>query len=194
MYAVEYTDKDGCNDTLYMYVTVRPLPPVKVLNPDTVLIKYGTEAKLIASGAYLYTWMPSGTLNNPNLVNPIATPKDPTLYHVYGVGENGCRNIDSVYVNIDYRANLFVPTAFTPNGDGKNDIFKVSNVTFQRLQEFKVYNRWGQEVYSTTDIKAGWDGNWRGQQQDMGVYQYVIKVAFPDGLIETYKGNVTLVR
>lgn len=194
MYAVEFTDKDGCNDTLYMFVTVRPLPPVKVLNPDTVLIKYGTEAKLIASGAYLYTWMPSGTLSNPNLVNPIATPKDPTLYHVYGVGENGCRNIDSVYVNIDYRANLFVPTAFTPNGDGKNDIFKVSNVTFQRLQEFKVYNRWGQEVYSTTDIKAGWDGNWRGQQQDMGVYQYIIKVAFPDGLIETYKGNVTLVR
>lgn len=194
MYAVVYTDKDGCQDTLYMYVTVRPLPPVTVLNPDTVVMAYGTQANLLASGAYLYTWMPSGTLNNPNLVNPIATPQAPTMYYVYGVNEDGCRNIDSVYVDIDFSANLFVPTAFTPNGDGKNDLFKVSNVTFQRLQEFKIYNRWGQEIFSTNDIKVGWDGHWRGQPQDMGVYQYIIKVAIPDGTIKTYKGNVTLVR
>jgi gliding motility-associated-like protein len=97
-------------------------------------------------------------------------------------------------VDIDYRANLFVPTAFTPNGDGKNDIFKVSNITFQRLQEFRVFNRWGHEIFSTNDIKSGWTGSWKGQPQDMGVYQYIIKVAYPDGIIETYKGNITLVR
>ena len=193
MYAVVYTDKDNCTDTLYMNYEIRPLPPVMILNNDTT-IKYGQDIMLIATGAFLYTWTPSASLSNPNVVNPIASPLDPTLYYVHGIGENGCKKIDSVMVNIDYGANLFVPTAFTPNGDGKNDVFRVSNVTFQRLQEFKVFNRWGQEIFSTNDIKKGWDGSWKGQPQDMGVYQYIIKLASPEGRIETYKGDVTLVR
>lgn len=193
MYAVVYTDKDACTDTFYVNVNVKPLPPVKIVNNDTV-IKYGTDIMLLVQGAYLYTWTPSSSLSNPNIVNPMASPLDPTLYVVYGIGENGCRKLDSVMVDIDYSTNLFVPTAFSPNGDGKNDVFRVSNITFQRLQEFKVFNRWGQEIFSTTDIRSGWDGSWRGQPQDMGVYQYIIKVSSPDGIIKTYKGDVTLVR
>lgn len=193
MLAVVYTDINNCNDTLYMNYEVRPLPPVNILKDDTT-IKYGQDIMLLATGGYLYTWTPSSSLSNPNIVNPVASPLDPTMYYVYGIGENGCKKVDSVMVNIDYGANLFVPTAFTPNGDGKNDVFRVSNITFQRLQEFKVFNRWGQEIFSTTDIKKGWDGSWNGQPQDMGVYQYIIKVSSPDGKIETYKGDVTLVR
>lgn len=193
MLAVVYTDINNCNDTLYMNYEVRPLPPVSILYNDTI-IKYGQDIMLLAGGGYLYTWTPSITLSNPNIVNPMASPKEPTMYYVYGIGENGCRKIDSVMVDIDYGSNLFVPTAFTPNGDGKNDVFRVSNITFQRLQEFKVFNRWGQELFSTTDVKQGWDGSWKGQPQDMGVYQYIIKVSSPDGKIESYKGNVTLVR
>jgi gliding motility-associated-like protein len=60
--------------------------------------------------------------------------------------------------------------------------------------EFRVFNRWGQEVYSTTDPSRGWDGTWKGVAQDMGVYSYIIRVAFPDGYVETYKGDVTLIR
>src|SRR5690606_25983220 len=186
MLAVVYTDINNCNDTLYMDYEIRPLPPVEIINNDTI-IKYGSDIMLLATGGYLYSWTPSATLSNPNIVNPMASPKEPTLYYVYGIGENGCKKIDSVKVDIDYSSNLFVPTAFTPNGDGKNDVFRVSNITFQRLQEFKVFNRWGQEIFSTTDIKQGWDGSWRGQPQDMGVYQYIIKLATPEGKIETYK-------
>lgn len=193
MLAVVYTDVNNCNDTLYMNYEVRPLPPVAILNNDT-LIKYGQDIMLLASGGYLYTWTPSSSLSNPNVVNPMASPLDPTMYYVYGIGENGCKKIDSIMVDIDYGSNLFVPTAFTPNGDGKNDVFRPSNITFQRLQEFKVFNRWGQEIFSTTDIKKGWDGSWKGQPQDMGVYQYIIKLASPEGKIETYKGDVMLVR
>ena len=192
-YALVFIDKDNCEDTLYMDYEIRPLPPVEIINNDTI-IKYGSDIMLLATGGYLYTWTPSATLSNPNIVNPMASPKEPTLYYVYGIGENGCKKIDSVMVDIDYSSNLFVPTAFTPNGDGKNDVFRVSNITFQRLQEFKVFNRWGQEIFSTTDIKQGWDGSWRGQPQDMGVYHYIIKLATPEGKIETYKGDVMLVR
>jgi gliding motility-associated-like protein len=192
-YFAVLTDKDNCSDTFRVNVVVRPLPEVHIINNDTTL-KYGESVQLLVYGGYLYSWQPVSTLTNPNIVNPVATPTHPTTYYVWGLAENGCRNIDSVRVNIDYRDNLFVPSAFTPNGDGKNDVFKVANLTFQRLQEFRVFNRWGQEIFSTTDVKKGWDGTWKGVPQDMGAYQYLVKVAYPDGLIETYKGNVTLIR
>jgi gliding motility-associated-like protein len=193
IYAVEYTDQYGCKDTFLVNVYVKPLPIVNILNQDTT-IKYGKSLQLLVSGAYLYTWSPVSSLSNPNLTHPWASPTEPTTYYVWGLGENGCRNIDSVKINIDYRDNLFVPSAFTPNGDGKNDVFRVSNITFQKLQEFRVFNRWGQEIFSTTDPQKGWDGSWKGVPQDMGVYQYLIKVAYPDGYIETYKGDVSLIR
>ena len=192
-YYVVMTDKDGCSDTMIVNSEVREVPDVQIINRDTVL-KYGQSIQLLASGAFLYSWNPISTLSNPNIVNPIATPTEPTTYHVFGLAENGCRNEDSVRINIDYRDNLYVPSAFTPNGDGKNDVFRVSNITFQKLQEFRVFNRWGQEIFSTTDANKGWDGSWKGVPQDMGSYQYLIRVAYPDGYIETYKGNVTLIR
>jgi gliding motility-associated-like protein len=192
-YFAVMTDVHGCSDTMMVNAVVRPLPNVHILNNDTT-IKYGQSIQLLVSGAYLYSWQPLSTISNPNVVNPYASPTEPTTYYVYGIGDNGCRNLDSVHVNIDYRDNLFVPSAFSPNGDGKNDVFHVSNITFQKLQEFRVFNRWGQEIYSTTDPKKGWDGTWKGVQQDMGTYQYLIRVAYPDGYIETYKGDVTLVR
>lgn len=193
IYHAVMSDADGCSDTMDVRIVIKPLPIVNIINRDTI-IKYGQSIQLLVSGAYLYSWSPLSSLSNPNIVNPMASPKEPTTYYVYGVAENGCRGIDSVKVNIDYRDNLFVPTAFTPNGDGKNDLFHIANITFQRLQEFRVFNRWGQEIFSTNDIRKGWDGSWKGVPQDMGAYQYIIRVAYPDGYIETYKGDVTLVR
>jgi len=193
VYAAVMSDQYDCSDTMFVNSVVKPLPSVNIINRDTIL-KYGQSIQLLVSGAYLYTWFPVSTLTNPNIAYPWATPTEPTMYYVWGLAENGCRNIDSVIIDIDYRDNLFVPTAFSPNGDGKNDVFRVSNITFQKLQEFRVFNRWGQEIYSTTDPIRGWDGSWKGVPQDMGVYQYLIKVAYPDGYIETYKGDVSLIR
>jgi gliding motility-associated-like protein len=192
-YVAVMTDKDGCSDTMFLTAVVKDKPGVHVINNDTT-IKYGTSIQLLVSGGYLYSWQPMSTLSNPNVANPWASPTEPTTYIVYGLASNGCRNVDSVRVNIDYRDNLFVPNAFSPNGDGKNDVFRVSNITFQKLQEFRVFNRWGQEIYSTTDPKKGWDGSWKGVPQDLGSYQYLIRVSYPDGYIESYKGDVTLLR
>jgi gliding motility-associated-like protein len=148
----------------------------------------------MVNGAYTYTWSPSGSLNDPNIPNPVATPTQSTRYVVYGIDTVGCQNTDTVNVNINPRDNLMVPSGFTPNGDGLNDEFKVTNLTFQKVMEFRVFNRWGQEIFSTTDGKKGWDGRWKGVPQDMGTYQYIIRIGFPDGFVETYKGDVTLIR
>jgi gliding motility-associated-like protein len=99
-----------------------------------------------------------------------------------------------VKISIDYKSPISIPNAFSPNGDGRNDRFRIMGVTFQTLAEFRVYNRWGQEVFSTKDINDGWDGTFNGKPMEIGAYNYIIRVAFPDGGSETYKGDVTLLR
>jgi len=91
---------------------------------------------------------------------------------------------------------IMIPNAFSPNGDGRNDLFKLVNTTDERVLDFRVFNRWGTILYRSADDDAtkGWDGNYKGQAQPTGVYGYVIRIAYPDGNIETYKGTVTLVR
>ncbi|MEZ5046564.1 MAG: gliding motility-associated C-terminal domain-containing protein [Chitinophagaceae bacterium] len=187
------TDSYGCLDTAVSYVNVLPKPTINILNGDSIIIKYQQEVNLIATGGYIYNWTPVWGTSNPNIPNMIVSPAEPTLYTVYGFNEDGCRNSDSIYVNIDYLDNLFVPNAFSPNGDGNNDIFKVANLTFQNIQEFKVLNRWGQEMYSSSDNK-GWDGRFKGKPQDPGTYFYLIRVAYPDGSTKMFKGDVTLLR
>jgi len=142
----------------------------------------------------LYNWSPSESLNNPNISYPVARPMEDTRYIVGGLAANGCRSFDTLHVIVDKRDNLFVPTAFSPDGDGRNDVFRITNLSFQRIMEFRVFNRWGQEIFSTNDHRTGWDGTWEGVPQEMGVYNYLIRVAYPDGFVETYKGETTLIR
>ncbi|RYD54256.1 MAG: gliding motility-associated C-terminal domain-containing protein, partial [Sphingobacteriales bacterium] len=184
-YRIVVYDSVWCTDTIEARVRVLPLPIVKLLNKDTI-IRYGASIPLLATGARQYNWLPSGSLSTPNTSAPIATPSERTQYVVMGIGANGCRSYDTVVVDVNKRENVFVPTAFSPNGDGKNDVFRVANMTFQGLMEFRVFNRWGQEIFSTTNAKGGWDGNWNGEPQPVGNYRYIIKVGYPDGHNETY--------
>jgi gliding motility-associated-like protein len=89
---------------------------------------------------------------------------------------------------------LLIPNAFSPNNDGQNDMFKICNMTNEKLIDFKVFNRWGTILFRTTDPKQGWDGTSKGQMQPIGVYGYMIRIGYPDGYVETYKGTVTLIR
>jgi gliding motility-associated-like protein len=89
---------------------------------------------------------------------------------------------------------LLIPNAFSPNGDGTNDIFKIANFTNQKLVEFKVFNRWGTILFTTEDPSSGWDGTFKGKDEPFGVYGYVIRIAYPQNIVETYKGTVTLLR
>lgn len=191
-YQVVATDSVFCSDTLFAKINVKPIPDVKIVTHDTTL-DYGSNIQLAATGAQIFTWSPANTLSNPNIVNPIASPTEPVTYVVTGVAADGCSAQDTVRININYRGRLYVPSAFSPNKDGRNDRFRVANFTFEKILEFHVYNRWGQEVFTATDNK-GWDGTWKNVPQDMDTYEYLVRVGFPDGFVETFKGDVTLVR
>ena len=193
IYSVVISDQYDCADTLSTTVIVDTLPVI-VITPNDTTVKYGSEIQLNVSGAYQYSWSPPGAVSHYALVSPYAVITRPITFVVVGIDERGCPNTDSVRINVDYSDPIFIPSAFSPNGDGRNDIFRIGSFSFQRLLEFKVFNRWGQEIFSTTDPNQGWDGTWKGSLQNPGVFQYIIRIAWPDGKIELYKGDVTLVR
>jgi gliding motility-associated-like protein len=158
-------------------------------------IRYGTSVQLNADSSLYFMWTPDdGSLNNPNINNPVATPLVPTTYTVYGTDIHGCRASASINVDLFYD-NMFIPDAFSPNNDGLNDIFRVGNLGNYKLVEMSVFNRWGSAIYHVKDgDNKGWDGSYNGVPQDMGVYNYMIVVNKPDGTLQYYKGTVTLIR
>ncbi len=186
----------GCADTTT--VTVNSVLGVRLANVTaSATITLGTSIQLNADSEVFYRWVPNdGSLDNPNVNNPIATPEVTTMYTVYGYDVNGC--LDSAYVTIYVDSTMLecMPAGFTPNGDGINDVFRPVGVKFQRMVDFRVYNRWGQQVFYSNNYKNGWDGTFNGEPQDLGTYFYTIVVARPggDGQNITYKGQVTLIR
>jgi gliding motility-associated-like protein len=142
-------------------------------------------------------WKPDdGSLSNPNINNPVAKPTTTTIYTVYGYDHNGCLDSAYVHVIVDSTMTEDIPSGFTPNGDGLNDVFRPVGLKFQNIVEFRVYNRWGQQLFYSNNPKVGWDGTFNGVPQDLGVYYYVIIAGRPggDGVDVTYKGEVTLIR
>jgi gliding motility-associated-like protein len=193
-YHVVVFDQYGCNDTLSVRIVVHPLPVI-TLGADTTII-WGETVQLNAyvPGGLYYLWDPVTGLNNANIPNPLATPQVTTIYTLVAIDTNLCKSTDSMKVTVRTDIPVAIPSAFSPNGDGKNDVFHIANLKFQKLVEFRVFNRWGQEIFSTNDNAKGWDGSYKGREQETGVYNYIIRVAWPDGHVETYKGDVTLVR
>ena len=158
-------------------------------------IPLGSSIQLNADSEVLYYWKPNdGSLNNDNINNPIATPEGTTTYTVFGYDVNGCLDSANVTIFVDSTMTEEMPSGFTPDGDGLNDVFKPVGPQFSRMLDFRVYNRWGQELFSTNDKNHGWDGSFHGVPQDVGVYYYQIIVATADGGNKTYKGNITLIR
>lgn len=192
-YYAAITSEDNCTDTFRTSVTVGALPGVRIVNKDTT-IKYGQSVLLNAFGAAQYYWTPIAGVTNANIASTMVQPLVTTTYVVTGTGVNGCKDRDSVKITVDYRSPVSVPSAFSPNGDGKNDVFRLVGVTFQTLMEFRIFNRWGQEVFSTNNINDGWNGTFNGKDADMGIYTYIIRVGYPDGTAETLKGDVNLIR
>ncbi len=193
-YTVTYTLND-CSTSATADITISPYAILINVTPDQH-IKLGQSIYLNADGATNYRWIPSnGTLNNQNINNPVAKPYGTITYTVIGTNEEGCPDSADVTLFVDDDVNPFIPSAFTPNGDGQNDIFRISNTYGLKLVEFSIYNRWGERVYFNTYKKdEGWDGIYKGVKQDLGVYFYYIILAHPDGTNRIYKGDLTLIR
>jgi gliding motility-associated-like protein len=175
-------------------MTIYPLPTV-ALPPDTV-IAGGDGLRLmpeVTGDIGTYTWTPPDGLDNPDSESPYATPISSTTYSLTVVTRVGCRATASQKLGVFY--NLSMPSAFTPNVDGINDVFRVPPSVPVVPISFSIYNRWGQRIFFTSNSNIGWDGSFAGHLQPAGVYIWEIRFVDPV-LKRTFlkSGTVTLVR
>ncbi len=198
-YVVEVTDANGCTGLSEPIEAQLYEPPVVTAVPDTVLIDEGALAVLgvlsTSPGPVSYTWSPPGTLTCSNCPSPLAFPQEPTVYYVVGELFGCVGQPDSLLVLVN-RVRLVLPNAFTPNGDGLNDVFRVTNPSLYPAFEMLIFNRWGEEVFRSDDILSGWDGTWRGRNQETGIYIWMIRYRRGQAAGEevVLRGNVTLLR
>jgi gliding motility-associated-like protein len=195
---VNFENKYGCKKTLETQLELIDIK-VNIATDKETLIKGNNEiANISVTGCTdcEYAWTPSTGLNATNSASVRATPQDTTIYKVV-VSKKGCKEEKTIRINVDNvncgEPNIFVPNAFTPNNDGNNDILKVRGRWISKLQ-FVVYNRWGQEMFTTTDLNNGWNGVFKENEVAPDVYNYYLQVTCLDNKIFTKRGNTSLIK
>jgi gliding motility-associated-like protein len=182
------------SSTAVVQVDIHPLPVVDA-GPDTTIWRDTYASLHGTTNAPTYFWNPSTWLDNASDLNTSAAPQQTTWYYLFGIDQYGCQNKDSVLITVVSHTELLIPTGFSPNGDGVNDVFKIErSLNIEKLIEFSVFDRWGEKVYSTGNINQGWDGTHQGQPSPIGVYVWMVVAQTYDGQEITKKGNVTLLR
>ena len=185
------TSANGCTDTLMRTVHVLPTPMISA-GTDTIVCR-GEAALLQASGALNYNWTPVTGLSHSDSSRTLAQPEESTIYKILGSNLIGCNDSAFVTVTIDDCGDLFVPNAFSPNGDGLNDYFSVFAVDYTKI-EVNVFSRWGANIFSSQSIDDSWDGTFQGGPVDAGTYAYWVYVEYEDGTTRMKKGRVTVLR
>jgi gliding motility-associated-like protein len=143
------------------------------------------------------SWAPSGKFPDQSRKVQQYTAVDKEIIEVIAEGAEGCRDTSRVEIHTrPYRKDVIIPNAFTPNGDGVNDVFipVLAVDDAYQLTDFRVFNRWGQLLFSTAHVNVGWDGTFKGQLQSQDVYYYTVKIVFIDGSTKFFKGDMTLLR
>jgi len=175
-------------------IIVNPLPDVKsLLKGGNVCL--GDTLELKASGAATYEWLPKYRVLKRNDTSSYTRIMEPDIYTVVGTSLAGCVNTDSFRItSIEDCCVFSYPTAFTPNGDGMNDGFKPIMYGNQGEYLFAVYNRWGQQVFITSNPRQYWDGTFNSQKCDVGIYYYKFRATCLTGRTEIKSGEVMLIR
>jgi gliding motility-associated-like protein len=198
-YQLTVTDGNGCSSLQPAQVTVLVTPPTKVFAGLDTSILAGQPVELDAvdvnnSGFNNFTWSPPERLSNPFVQSPTASPLESVVYTVLASTPNGCSAADSILVKVFAVSDIFVPSGFTPNGDGHNDLLRPIPIGIRTFKYFAVYNRWGQQVFQSADPARGWDGSIHGQAQGAGVYVWMAGGVDYKGELIQRKGTVVLIR
>ncbi len=195
-YTVSIDDANGfCHVEKDVTIIVSPFVTV---TPVLDTIFQGQSVPILASfdPSYTYSWSPANWLDNAEINNPVSTPEQDVSYILTVTDENGCvveRTVVIVVQTLCEEPYVFIPTGFTPNGDGKNDQFRVIGNNLAEVH-LVVYNRWGEPVFETNDPNDGWDGTFKGKLLPPDAYGFYAEVTCAGGLKFFKKGNVTLIR
>lgn len=197
--------KNGnCPNLLIDTFTVKVIPPVTVNAGTDTMVVLNQPLQLQATSSFVdsinlsYLWQPANYLNNPAIINPIATitnAVNTVVYTVKATTPEGCVGEDAIRVTVfKTQPDFFIPTGFTPNGDGKNDILKPVAVGISSIKFFSVYNRFGQLLFTTKEFGKGWDGLYNGSAQPSGTYIFTAQGIDYTGKIVEKRGTSVLIR
>jgi len=182
----------ACTASAMVTVNVNPAPVITAGTDTTIIL--GQSVSLWSTGGISYNWSPITGLSCANCPNPIATPTETTVYYVTGTDSIGCTSIDTVMITIDMQCgDVFVPNAFSPNGDGVNDVLLVHGNCIKSMK-FSIFDRWGERVFECEDPKTGWDGKKNGLPMNSGVFVYYLRADMIDKTTVKKQGNITLFR
>ncbi|MFT3932124.1 MAG: PKD domain-containing protein [Chitinophagaceae bacterium] len=201
-YILTALDTLGCPKPFRDTVVVTVLPKIQLFagNDTTVVVGQPLQLNAISSETGLnYLWVPSDWLSNAAINNPIATISsssvDSITYIVKATNAIGCYATDNIKIIVyKTKPDIFMPNAFTPNADGVNDVIRPVLVGIANLDYFRIYNRWGQLIFSTTQNAKGWDGSIGGHIQDPGAYVYVVQGKDYLGKTISKKGSFILIK
>lgn len=172
LFSVTANDLNGCVGTNTLLITIQG-PPTPISWDTSIVIGQTTPLPGYAGAGFNYTWTPGDYLSCLTCVTPVASPTVEYIYSVKVTDTHACfERVNTYTVYIEPKSSLDVPTAFTPNGDGINDFINVAGWGIRKLNYFKIFNRWGELIYETKDLKAGWDGVYKGVPQNMETYIY----------------------
>lgn len=197
-YILTVFSQNGCPKPDRDTVRIIVLPDIKTFAGNDTSVIIGQTLQLNGSGDQNFIWSPSNFLNAANIPNPTAiftSASDKITLKLVSSNTAGCK--DSAFINIKVFSTLpevFVPTGFTPNNDGKNDELKAVAVGMKKIEKFTVFNRWGQIIFSTTDAEKGWDGTVNGKPQTTGTFAWMVSALDYTGKPYLKKGTVVLIR
>ena len=203
-YQIQIVDANGC--ILETIIDIFPGIEFDLLLTDTLKLNNGQIANIFATtdinpvDINQVLWSPPNILFCDTCLNTIYDGDENQSLNLTVWDENGCMNTESIYINIIPDPSIYIPNAFSPNKDGINDIFMIfANDQVENIDEFEIYNRWGESIFKQSNIapneKAfGWDGMYRGQLLDSGVFVYYIKLTTVQGDTQLISGDVLLMR
>jgi gliding motility-associated-like protein len=188
---------NGCVSTPVQFTVKINQLTVHAGNDTVVLMNVPFRLNSAASSAInsplTYFWTPATGLNNPNILNPASMLSDNIVYTLTVTSVEGCVATDQVSIEVFKASGIYVPSGFTPNHDGKNDLLRPKYIAIKTLNYFSIYNRWGKLVFTTKDTSKGWDGTIDGKQQDSGVFVWIISAVDLDGKKYELKGTTAII-
>jgi gliding motility-associated-like protein len=198
-YSLVVTDALGCHSLLPAVVQVQVTPKTRVFAGDDTAIHINHSLQLTAidvnnSGFNAYQWFPPDGLSDAYSKDPVATITQNITYSVIAVTAAGCRAVDTISIEAYALSDIFVPSGFTPNNDGHNDLLRPVLIGVRDLKYFAVYDRWGQRVFYTSDPRSGWNGTINGISQPSGTYVWITEGVDYLGNTISKKGTVVLIR
>lgn len=194
-FEVTVVDTNQCTNS--SLATIHVVNPLNLAGLDTTIV-VGDSICIgpnVDPSLYYFMWTPSEGLTCDTCNRPCLQPLVPASYNLSVSDVLGCFTTDADYI-IDIHPETFIamPTTFTPNGDGNNDVIYVEGWGIKQLLEFRIFNRWGEEIFLSQDEEHGWDGHYKGVLQNNDVYAYVVKVLTWRDEVKTLEGYINLMR